>query len=319
MNLLLSNKNVVEVIRVSEVPRDLYRIVEIFYGNSISVGKAVEECLGKDCLNIKEECLGIKRTERPFVNYTGNNYILYYDSYILSYSDRIVCVNSSQLVSHLSRTSEVKNKKIVDLSNLKSESGNKEVLNDCLDRLSKLIQFIVDRRDEVSDFMKFALDYTQYFKAPASTKYHNNFEHGLLQHSINVAENALKLADTLAPELSKESIVICSLFHDFGKAGTSGIPMYLVKEPTEKQKKYGYSAYPPYEYNTSLKLYLSVPARALYWLSKYIDLTEEEWQTILIHDGQYVDDNKSYALKESKLSIIISMADRWTLFQEDVI
>lgn len=44
---------------------------------------------------------------------------------------------------------------------------------------------------------------------------------------------------------------------------------------------------PPYLFNKNLT-YLSVPVRSLYLASKFIDLTEEEVQAIVYHDGQYV-------------------------------
>ena len=63
-----------------------------------------------------------------------------------------------------------------------------------------------------------------------------------------------------------------------------------------------------------LKPYLSVPVRSVYYISKFIPLTEEEYQAILIHDGQYVDDNSSFATKECKLALILQYADTWAGF-----
>jgi len=48
---------------------------------------------------------------------------------------------------------------------------------------------------------------------------------------------------------------------------------------------------------------LSVPIRSLYLILPYLPLTEEEVQAIAYHDGQYVDDNKSSAIKWNRYRI----------------
>ena len=88
-------------------------------------------------------------------------------------------------------------------------------------------------------------------------------ESGLLEHSVNVAEMMLKIKAAIAPEITDESCVIVALLHDLGKAGMPGNPQYLINEPTERQKQYGYPASTPYRFNNDL-IYLSVPVRSVY-------------------------------------------------------
>jgi 23S rRNA maturation-related 3'-5' exoribonuclease YhaM len=64
-----------------------------------------------------------------------------------------------------------------------------------------------------------------FFKAPASTKFHLNYEGGLLEHSMNVCDLALELRDLmfkkkdgLRDALPKESVIIAALLHDVCKA-----------------------------------------------------------------------------------------------------
>ncbi len=99
--------------------------------------------------------------------------------------------------------------------------------------------------------------------APASTKYHLCIEGGLLEHSINVATTMLKIKSAIAPEISDESCVIVALIHDLGKVGMPGKPQYLINEPSDKQKMYGYKPDYPYRFNRELT-YLSVPIRSIY-------------------------------------------------------
>ena len=45
-----------------------------------------------------------------------------------------------------------------------------------------------------------------------------------------------------------------------------------------------------------------------------IPLTEEEAQAIVYHDGQYVEDNRSVATHEEKLTLLLQYADNWSGF-----
>lgn len=182
-----------------------------------------------------------------------------------------------------------------------------------LERYENLKSKVIERREEFLKFMEFVEKETEYLTAPASTKFHLCKEGGLLEHSVNVAENLLKIKNALAPEISDESCVIVALLHDLGKVGMPGNPQYIKNQPTEKQKFYGYSAWPPYKFNNDLT-YLSVPVRSLYLIGDKISLTEEEVQAIIYHDGQYVDDNKSVACREEKLTLLLQYADTWSGF-----
>lgn len=182
-----------------------------------------------------------------------------------------------------------------------------------LERYELLKSKVIERKEEFEQLMSFVENETAYMTTPASTKYHLCRERGLLEHSINVAETMLKLRAVLAPHISEESCVIVALMHDLGKAGVPGVPQYLVNEPSEKQKAAGYPASAPYRFNKDLT-YLSVPVRSLYLCGARFPLTEEEAQAIVYHDGQYVDDNRSVATKETPLTLLLQYADNWSGF-----
>ena len=187
------------------------------------------------------------------------------------------------------------------------------VLMTVAERYENLKSKVINRREEFSKFMKFIENETEYLTAPASTKFHLSKEGGLLEHSVNVAETLLKIKNTLAPEIEDESCVIVALLHDLGKVGMPNNPQYTKNEPTEKQKQFGYPAYPPYKFNKDL-VYLSVPVRSLYLIGDKIPLTETEVQAIIYHDGQYIDDNHSVAGNEEKLTLLLQYADSWSGF-----
>ena len=182
-----------------------------------------------------------------------------------------------------------------------------------MERYQALKEKVMKRKKEFEGLMSYIEGETSYMTAPASTKYHLCHEQGLLEHSVNVAENLLKIKAVLAPSISDESCVIVGLLHDLGKAGMPGQPQYIKNEPTPKQKAYGYPASTPYRFNKDL-LYLSVPIRGLYLIASRFPLTEEEVQAIVYHDGQYVDDNRSVAAREEKLTLLLQYADNWSGF-----
>lgn len=185
--------------------------------------------------------------------------------------------------------------------------------NSIAKRYEDLKAMVIDRKAQFDMLIDFMENETTWLTSPASTKYHLSKEGGLLEHSVNVAESMLKIREALAPEISKESCVIVSLIHDLGKVGMPGNPQYLINEPTEKQQKHGYKPDAPYRFNKELT-YLSVPIRSLYLASKHIELTEQEVQAIVYHDGQYVDDNRSVATHEEPLTLLLQYADSWSGF-----
>lgn len=185
--------------------------------------------------------------------------------------------------------------------------------NKIAERYESLKGMVVERRSQFDRLISFMENETTWLTAPASTKYHLCKESGLLEHCVNVAESMLKIREALAPDISAESCVIVSLVHDLGKVGMPGNPQYLINEPTDKQQQSGYKPDPPYRFNKNLT-YLSVPVRSLYLASKHIDLTEQEVQAIVYHDGQYVEDNRSVATHEEPLTLLLQYADSWSGF-----
>lgn len=77
----------------------------------------------------------------------------------------------------------------------------------------------VNREGAKIDDLIAKLDSSDFFIAPASTKFHNSFEGGLVDHSLNVYYNLKSLVDNkhLNNVISDESIIICGLLHDMSK------------------------------------------------------------------------------------------------------
>jgi 23S rRNA maturation-related 3'-5' exoribonuclease YhaM len=96
-----------------------------------------------------------------------------------------------------------------------------------LDRYKKLKHKVIERKESFDRFLTLLEGETTWLTSPASTRYHLSKEHGLLEHSVGVTETLLRFREFLAPAIPEESCVIVGLFHDVGKLGMPGIPLYL--------------------------------------------------------------------------------------------
>ena len=63
---------------------------------------------------------------------------------------------------------------------------------------------------------------TDFFEAPASTRFHGSHPGGLVQHSLNVYDRLGDLLNCVpgAPDVPPESRAICALLHDLCKGVT---------------------------------------------------------------------------------------------------
>jgi 23S rRNA maturation-related 3'-5' exoribonuclease YhaM len=96
-----------------------------------------------------------------------------------------------------------------------------------LDRYEALKQKVIDRKEPFGRFIALLEGETTWLTSPASTRFHLSEEQGLQQHSVGVTETLLRFRDRLAPAIPEESCVIVGLFHDAGKLGMPGKPLYL--------------------------------------------------------------------------------------------
>ena len=155
--------------------------------------------------------------------------------------------------------------------------------------------------DELLDCM----DKGGFFEAPCSTKYHLNRSGGLLEHSMNVLNEARKINEALTADIDDETIIITALLHDLGKMGDHGKANYV-----EKYLKSGERAAVPYETNKDLT-YLPHAIRSVMIAERYINLTEDEETAILWHDGLYGQFKYDIPGKETKLYLILHTADMY--------
>lgn len=155
--------------------------------------------------------------------------------------------------------------------------------------------------------------------APASSNvnYHNCFPGGYVEHVNRVVEMSLVLNnvwDKFGQEKNYtiEELVFSAINHDLGKLGTDKVPHYIPNSSEWHVKNQGkvYTTNPA-------ESYMDVPTRSLYRLQQAgIEVSENEYLSILLHDGLYSESNKAYLMAptpetqlRSTLPHIIHQAD----------
>ncbi len=170
-------------------------------------------------------------------------------------------------------------------------------------------------REGMEKLLKFMSDYG-FYTSPCSTQYHLAYEGGLAEHSLNVFCLAERLRTMLYPEIPAESVAICALLHDLGKAGQFGKPGYIPNMLKGRATKANPNPEPyqstskPYIGNPEL-LYIDHEIRSIQILNRYIHLAEDENWAILMHNGMYGPFKYEIQGKETPLYLLLHMADMW--------
>lgn len=125
---------------------------------------------------------------------------------------------------------------------------------------------------------------TDFFTAPASTKFHSAMEGGLCFHSLNTYNRFLnnlknEYGEQINEVISEESIAVIALLHDICKVNCYKVDYRNVKVDGEwtKQPFYAYSDSLPYGHGE----------KSVYMISGFFKLTREEAMAINWHMGGF--------------------------------
>jgi HD superfamily phosphohydrolase YqeK len=122
------------------------------------------------------------------------------------------------------------------------------------------------------------IESTDFYSAPASTKFHGNHEGGLLEHSLNVYDALKELVKQFQEiEVSEESIAIAALFHDLCKAN-----YYAVGTKNVKDEQTGQWHKEPF-YKAEDQFPVGHGEKSVIILLQYMKLTDEEIYAIRWH------------------------------------
>lgn len=152
------------------------------------------------------------------------------------------------------------------------------------------------------------LEGTDFFTAPASTRFHSAYEGGLLEHSLNVFRNLIDRFPN-GSGYPMESLAICGLLHDLCKVEFYKTSMRNVKNDTtgnwERVSFYSIDEQFPYGHGE----------KSVFLIERFMSLTTDEALAIRWHMGGFDSDAKaggysiSAAFAKCPLAVMLHVAD----------
>lgn len=152
---------------------------------------------------------------------------------------------------------------------------------------------------------------SDFFTAPASTRFHGSYEGGLLEHSINVYHclkdylSRERVKDMYQLSYSEETIAICALLHDLCK-----VNCYTKGTRNVKDKNGVWQTVPTFEYADEMPY--GHGEKSVYIISGFMRLTREEAFAIRYHmgfSGNEPANNVGAAFEKYPLGFALSTAD----------
>ena len=164
------------------------------------------------------------------------------------------------------------------------------------------------------------LEKTDFFIAPASTRFHSNYSGGLCEHSVKVYNRYKKIleceyGDKLPEVISEESIAIIALLHDVCKVNT-------YKTEYRNVKVEGVWTQQPY-FTVDDDLPYGHGEKSVYMINGFIRLTREEAIAINWHMGGFDSRVKggSYSLSDAyyryPTAFLFSIADMESTYLDE--
>jgi hypothetical protein len=182
------------------------------------------------------------------------------------------------------------------------------------ERFLEIYQNTITREgaDKLLDFLL----KSDFFTAPASTRYHGAHEGGLLEHSLNVYDclvdilNRPRMKDLYKIEYPEESVAIAGLLHDICKVNFYKTSFRNVKDETGKWVSAPY-------YTIEDNLPYGHGEKSVYIVSGFLRLTRDEAFAIRYHmgfSGTEDTNNVGRALEMFPLAYAVCCADMEAAF-----
>lgn len=165
------------------------------------------------------------------------------------------------------------------------------------------------RRDGAKELLEW-LERSDFFSAPASTRFHGAFEGGLVEHSLNVFDRLTELVEGVhgVKWPDPESIAIVALLHDLCKVN------FYKTEYRNKKNHHGVWEQVPF-YTVDDTLPMGHGEKSLYIVSGFMKLSREEAMAIRWHMGfsdssfKGGDHTVGNAFEQYPLAMLLHMAD----------
>lgn len=171
-------------------------------------------------------------------------------------------------------------------------------------------------REGIHDLIVWLTKETDFFTAPASTKYHGAVEGGLVEHSLTVDLNMERICATYGLQIPGASRRLTALTHDICKANFYKVDYKNAKDPVIDGKQMtGWHRVPYYTIDDQFPV--GHGEKSVIILQKFIELTDEEIMAINWHMGFSDDRCKGYggmqalsnAFGKYPLAVALHMAD----------
>lgn len=192
-------------------------------------------------------------------------------------------------------------------------------MSNITDNKEKFVQIYQEHitRPGSEKLLKYLLsESSDFFTAPASTRYHGAYEGGLCEHSLHVYEclkdylERTRVIEEYGLNFPDESIAISSLLHDICK-----VNLYRVSYRNAKNEQGVWEKVPYYEYHDMLPY--GHGEKSVYIVSSYMRLTREEAMAIRWHMGFSGEENTNTigrALEMYPLALAVHIADMESTF-----
>lgn len=166
-------------------------------------------------------------------------------------------------------------------------------------------------RQGSAELLDYLTNHSDFFEAPASTRYHLSFEGGLVTHSLNVYHclksylERERVKNEYGLKVSDETVAVVALLHDICKTGCYKKSFRNVKDENGKWQKvpsYDFSDPMPYGHGE----------KSVYMISGFMKLSREEAFAIRYHMGFAATDdarNVGESFRLYPLAFALSTAD----------
>lgn len=173
------------------------------------------------------------------------------------------------------------------------------------------------KREGIEELIEFIENKTDFFTAPASTRFHGSYEGGLLEHSMKVYEILKhKVANSIEDIIvDEDTIKIIALLHDICK-----VNFYKVDYRNAKNERGEWEKVPYYTVDDTIPY--GHGEKSVMMICEYIKLTPEEKYSIRWHMG-FTEAKEQYnaigsAFKKYPLALLLHEADLEATYFYDI-
>ena len=163
------------------------------------------------------------------------------------------------------------------------------------------------KRDGIEDLIKF-IESTDFLTAPASTRFHGDYEGGLVAHSLKVYEILKEKVEnaSIKIDVSEDTIKIVALLHDICKANFYKVDYRNAKNELGVWEKVPY-------YTVDDRIPYGHGEKSVMMITEYMKLTSEEKYAIRWHMG-FTEPKEQYgtigiAYQKYPLALLVFEAD----------